>query len=81
MGTRISARNLRVERNDAGKEMARVTIDITAWDGSFHFEVGTENRGTREDVLEELRARLVLLFQSASQELAQAPLVPGIRAE
>jgi hypothetical protein len=74
MATVISARNLCVEQSAIGKEMARVTIEVTTWDGSFHFEVGTENRGTREDVLEELRARLVLLFQSAVQELAQGPI-------
>ena len=74
MSVVISARNLRVEKNDAGIEMAYVTVDVQTWDGSFHFEVGVRNEGSRSDVLEGLRERLALLFQSAAQQLAQGPL-------
>ena len=74
MAVVISARNLRVKPNEAGIEMAYVTIDIQTWDGSFNFEVGVWNQGSAADVLETLRARLALLFQSAVQELAQGPL-------
>jgi hypothetical protein len=70
----VSARDLRVERKENGTEKAFVTIDIQMWDGRFHFEVGVDNRGSRAEVLEELRARLVLLFESAFQELSQGPL-------
>ena len=54
--------------------MAYATIDIQSWDGSFHFELGVRNEGTAADVREALRARIVLLFQSAAQQLAQSPL-------
>ena len=70
----VSARNLRVEKNAAGIERAYVTVDVQTWDGAFYFEVGVLNQGLAADVLEELRARLLLLFQSASQQLAQGPL-------
>jgi hypothetical protein len=70
----ISARNLRVKKNDAGIEMAYVTVDVQTWDGAFHFEVGVRNEGLAADVLEALRARLFLLFQSATQQLSQGPL-------
>lgn len=74
MSTVVSATNLRVENNKAGEETAFVTVEIRTWDGSLYFDLGVKNQGTRADVLEELRARLVLLFQSAAQELAQGPL-------
>lgn len=70
----VTARKLRVDRKQDGTEKAFVTIDVQTWDGSFHFEVGVENRGSQEEILEALRARLALLFQSASQELSQGPL-------
>jgi hypothetical protein len=71
MSTVISARNLRVEKNADGIEMAYVTIDVQSWDGSFHFEVGVRNPVLAADVLDELRARLLLLFQAAYQELSE----------
>jgi hypothetical protein len=74
MAAVISARNLRVERKDDGTEKAFVTVEIQAYDGLIIFEVGVENRGTRNDVLEAIRERLALLFQSAYQALSQAPL-------
>jgi hypothetical protein len=74
MSTVISARNLRVEKNADGIEMAYVTIDVQSWDGSFHFEVGVRNPVLAADVLDELRARLLLLFQAAYQELERGPL-------
>jgi len=70
----VSARNLRVEKNAAGIERAHVTVDVQTWDGSFYFKIGVRNQGLASEVLEELRARLALLFQSAAQELAQGPL-------
>jgi hypothetical protein len=74
MSVVVTARNLRVQKNEAGIEMAYVTVDVQSWDGSFYFEVGVRNQGLAADVLEELRARLVLLFESAARQLSLAPL-------
>jgi hypothetical protein len=70
----IYATNLRVETNARGEEMARATIHVEAWDGWFDFQVGVRNEGPRDHVLEELRVRLRLLFESVGRELAQGAL-------
>lgn len=74
MASHIAVEEIRSAKNAAGKDMAYVAVTLETWDGHIKFEVGVPNASTTDDVLEDVRQRLIFLFRSAADSLEAGPL-------
>ena len=74
MATRVWASKIEFKENTNGKPMAYVTVEMQAWDGQAPIIVGVPASNDRDVILEEVRKRLIILFQSAAEDVATGPL-------
>ena len=74
MASHITVEEIRSAKNAAGKDIAYVAVTLESWDGHIKFEVGVPNASTTDDVLEDVRQRLIFLFRDAADKLEAGPL-------
>jgi hypothetical protein len=74
MASHILVEEIRSAKNAAGKDIAYVAVVLRSWDGHIKFEVGVPNASTTDDVLEDVRQRLIVLFRDTAETLEAGPL-------